>query len=138
MPCTVSANMMGVIHKASIGIGNAFPDVCKTPAPPSPSPIPIPYPNMAMSSNLGPGSMMVTADGQSVALQDSKILMSTGDEPGVLGGMVSGIIKGPAEFILFSFTVQMEGKFVPRAMMDPMLYNQKNTPPFPLLQPPVP
>jgi hypothetical protein len=138
MPCTVAANMMGLIHKTSIGIGNAFPDVCKTPAPPIPSPIPIPYPNVAMSSDLMLGSMMVTADGQSVALQGSKFMMSTGDEAGVAGGVASGIIKGPAEFMLFSFTVKIEGSYVPRSIMDPMLYNNKNTPPFPVLQPPVP
>ena len=138
MPCTVAVNMMGVIHKTSMGIGNAFPDVCKTPAPPSPSPIPIPYPNIAMSSDLIMGSIMVTADGQSVALQNSRFMMSTGDEPGVLGGVASGVIKGPADFIMFSPTVQIEGKFVPRSLMDPMLYNKMNTPPFPVLQPPVP
>lgn len=138
MPCTVSVNKMGVIHKTSIGIGNAFPDVCKTPAPPAPSPIPIPYPNIAMSSDLILGSIMVKADGQSVALQNSKFMMSTGDEAGVAGGVASSMIKGPAEFIMFSPTVKIEGKNVPRSMMDPMLYNKKNTPPFPVLQPPVP
>ena len=61
-----------------------------------------------------------------------------GDEAGVAGGVASGIIKGPAEFMLFSFTVQIEGSYVPRSMKDPMLYNNKNTPPFPVLQPPVP
>ncbi len=138
MPCTVAANKMGVIHKGSIGVGIAFPDVCKTPAPPSPSPIPIPYPNTAMSSDLVGGSVMVKADGQSVALQSSTFMKSTGDEAGVAGGMVSGIISGPASFVMGSVTVKVEGTPVTRSLMDPMLYNNKNTPPFPVLQPPVP
>jgi hypothetical protein len=138
MPCTVAANFMGVIHKTSIGIGTAFPDVCKTPAPPIPSPIPIPYPNIAMSSDLLMGTVMVTADGQSVATQSSFFSMSTGDEAGVAGGVASGLIKGKADFVMFSMNVQMEGQSVTRSLMDPMLYNNKNTPPFPVLQPPVP
>ena len=36
----------------------------------------------------------------------------------------------------FSFDVQFEGKNVPRSF-DLMLHNDKNTPPFPVLQAPV-
>ena len=36
----------------------------------------------------------------------------------------------------FSFDVKFEGKNVPRAM-DLMLHNDKNTPPFPVIQGPV-
>src|SRR4051794_18887533 len=34
MPATVSVNMLTVVHKSSDGVTIAFPDVCKTPAPP--------------------------------------------------------------------------------------------------------
>ncbi|NNE36084.1 MAG: DUF4150 domain-containing protein, partial [Rhodothermales bacterium] len=61
----------------------------------------------------------------------------TGDEPGSVGGIVSGKIKGKAEFVNFSFDVKFEGKNVARSF-DLMLHNQKNTPPFPVLQPPLP
>jgi hypothetical protein len=91
-----------------------------------------------MSSDLMAGSVMVKADGQSIALQSSQFMISTGDEPGVLGGIVSGIIKGPASFVMGSVTVMVEGTPVTRSLLDPMLYNNKNTPPFPVLQPPVP
>jgi hypothetical protein len=63
--------------------------------------------------------------------------MSTGDEAGSAGGGVaSNKIKGKAEFVNFSFDVKAEGKNVARAL-DLMLHNDKNTPPFPLIQPPV-
>ena len=44
-------------------------------------------------------------------------------------------IKGKAEFVNFSFDVKIEGKSATRAL-DLMLHNDKNTPPFPLIQPP--
>jgi len=138
MPATVTVNLMTVIHKASIGVSPAFPDVCKTPAPPSPSPTPIPYPNIAMSTDTAQGTKKVKADKQSVAVKDSNFAMSTGDEAGSAGGgVVSNKIKGKAEFVSFSFTVKMEGKFATKAF-DLMLHNDKNTPPAPVLQPPAP
>ena len=52
------------------------------------------------------------------------------------GGVASNKIKGKAEFVMFSFDVKFEGKNVCRAF-DIMLHNDKNTPPFPVLQGPV-
>lgn len=135
MPVTVGVNQLSVVHKASNGIAIAFPDVCKTPAPPAP-PIPIPYPNIAKSSDTAQGSKKVKCDGNAICLKDSNFQMSTGDEAGSLGGLVSGKIKGKAEFVNFSFDVKVEGKNVARAL-DLMLHNDKNTPPFPLIQPPI-
>jgi hypothetical protein len=63
-------------------------------------------------------------------------MMSTGDEAGSLLGVASNKIKGKAEFVNYSFDVKFEGKGVARAL-DPMLHNDKNTPPFPLIQGPV-
>lgn len=61
--------------------------------------------------------------------------MSTGDEAGTLFGVVSNKVKGKAEFVNFSFDVKFEGKNVARAF-DLMLHNDKNTPPFPVIQGP--
>ena len=44
--------------------------------------------------------------------------------------------KGKAEFVNFSFDVKFEGKNVARAF-DLMLHNDKNTPPFPVMQGPI-
>ena len=55
MGVTVGVNNLSVVHKDSSGITTAFPDVCKTPAPPAP-PDPIPYPNIAKSSDTARGA----------------------------------------------------------------------------------
>ena len=134
MPATVGVNMLTVVHKSSSGVTIAFPDVCKTPSPAGP--IPIPYPNIAMSSDTAKGSKKVKCDGNPVCLKDSNFKMSTGDEAGSAGGVASSKTKGKAEFVNYSFDVKFEGKNVARAF-DLMLHNDKNTPPFPVLQGPV-
>jgi hypothetical protein len=134
MPVTVGVNFMSVVHAGSNGITSAFPDVCKTPAPPAP-PIPIPYPNIAKSSDTAKGASTVKCDGNPVCVKDSNFMVSTGDEAGSLLGVASNKVKGKAEFVNFSFDTKFEGKNVPRAM-DLMLHNDKNTPPFPVIQGP--
>jgi hypothetical protein len=126
---------MSVVHKGSNGITTAFPDVCKTPAPPAP-PIPIPYPNIAKSSDASKEASTVKCDGNGTCVADSNFMMSTGDEAGSLLGVASNKIKGKAEFVNYSFDVKFEGKGVARAL-DLMLHNDKNTPPFPVVQGPV-
>jgi hypothetical protein len=135
MGVTVGVNKLSVVHAGSSGTTIAFPDVCKTPSPAGP--IPIPYPNIAMSSDSADTAKNVKCDGNPVCLKDSNFKTSTGDEPGSAGGGVaSSKIKGKAEFVNYSFDVKFEGKNVPRAF-DLMLHNQKNTPPFPVLQQPI-
>ena len=135
MPVTVGVNFMSVVHAGSNGISIAFPDVCKTPAPPAPF-VPIPYPNIAQSSDTAQGASTVKCDGNPPCVKDSNFKMSTGDEAGSLMGIASNKIKGKAEFVNFSFDVKFDGKNVARAL-DLMLHNDKNTPPFPVLQGPV-
>ena len=134
MPVTVGVNSLSVVHQASGGVTLAFPDVCKTPTPAGP--VPIPYPNVALSADTAQPSKQVKCDGNPICLQDSNFSVSTGDEAGSAGGVESGTIKGKAEFVLYSFDVKVEGKNVCRAL-DTMLHNNKNTPPFPLIQPPI-
>jgi hypothetical protein len=134
MPVTVGVNFLSVVHMASNGVTTAFPDVCKTPSPGGP--IPIPYPNVAMSSDTMKGTKKVKCDGNPICVKDSNFKMSSGDEAGAAMGVVSNKIKGKAEFVMFSFDTKAEGKNISRAM-DIMLHNDKNTPPFPVLQPPI-
>ena len=122
MPVTVNVNFLSVAHQGSNGTFMAFPDVCKTPAPPAPSPVPIPYPNIAMTSDLTNGTTTVKVDGSPVMVKSSKISMSTGDEPGVAQGVVSNKIKGQAQAILYSFDVKFEGQNVVR-LTDPAQQN---------------
>ena len=136
MGVTVGVNNLSVVHADSGGVSPSFPDVCKTPSPAGP--IPIPYPNIAKSSDTAKGTSKVKCDGNSTCVKDSNFSMSTGDEAGSAGGGVaSNKIKGKAEFVNYSFDVKFEGKNIPRAL-DLMLHNDKNTPPFPLVQPPMP
>lgn len=134
MGVTVGVNFLSVVHASSNGITIAFPDVCKTPTPGGP--VPIPYPNIAKSSDTSKGSKKVKCDGNPICLKDSNFMMSTGDEAGAALGVASNKIKGKAEFVNFSFDVKVEGKNVARAF-DLMLHNDKNTPPFPVLQAPI-
>jgi hypothetical protein len=134
MPVTVGVNSLSVVHGGSNGTTIAFPDVCKTPSPAGP--IPIPYPNIAMSSDADKTAKKVKCDGEAVCIADSNFKTSTGDEAGSIGGVASSKVKGKAEFVNYSFDVKIEGKGVPRAF-DLMLHNDKNTPPFPVLQGPV-
>lgn len=136
MPVTVGANFLSVVHKGSNGIAFVFPDVCLTPAPPAPNPVPIPYPNIAMSSDSSKTAKKVKADGNPICHQSSTFSRSTGDEPGVNKGVASGTQMSKAEFVTYSFDVKAEGKGVTRAF-DLMLHNSKNTPPAPLIQPPL-
>ena len=135
MANTVGVNKMSVVTKDSKGVTAAFPDVCKTPSPAGP--VPIPYPNIAKSSDTAKGTRKVSVEGNPVCVKDSNFSTSTGDEAGTAGGGVaSSKTKGKAEFVNYSFDVQFEGKNVARAL-DLMLHNDKNTPPFPVMQPPV-
>jgi len=134
MGVTVGVNKLSVVHKNSSGVTIAFPDVCITPA--APSPLPIPYPNVAKSGDTAKGSKKVKCDGNPICLKDSNFSTSTGDEAGTNKGVASGKNKGKAEFINYSFDVKVEGKNVARAF-DLTLHNDKNTPPFPVLQQPI-
>jgi uncharacterized Zn-binding protein involved in type VI secretion len=94
------------------GMCFAFPDVCKTPAPPAPF-IPIPYPNMAMPNQADGGSCSskVKINGQATIVKGTEITMSSGDEAGNAGGgMVSNKFKGPAKYKKGSSKVKFEGK----------------------------
>ena len=139
MGATVNVNMRTLVHAASNGIYTAFPDVCKTPAPPAP-PIPIPYPNIAQSSDTDKGTKKVKVDKKPVNIEGSNFKTSTGDEAGSAGGgVVSSKNKGKAEWVLVSFDVKFEGKGVAR-LADMMLGNiggSPNTPPIPMVQPPL-
>ncbi|HET9386381.1 MAG TPA: DUF4150 domain-containing protein [Gemmatimonadales bacterium] len=124
MPAKVFANLMGFSHKGSGGVSTVFPDVCKTPTPGGP--VPIPYPNVGQSSDTTDGSKSVKVDGgNSTMLKGSNYKMSTGDEAGSVGGVVSSKIKGKCEFTLYSFDVKVEGKNVCR-MGDMLTHNDKN------------
>jgi hypothetical protein len=121
---TTFANFRGIVHKGSGGFNMAFPDVCKTPAPPAP-PIPIPYPNAGQASDTSDGPSSVKIDGKMPMVKGAKYSKSSGDEPGTVGGVLSNVNRNECEFMMYSFDVKFEGKNVCR-MADPMFHNKKN------------
>src|SRR6201988_1694270 len=100
MPVTVGVNFMSVVHAGSNGITQAFPDVCKTPAPPAP-PIPVPYPNIAQSSDTAQGPSAVKCECNPGCVKDSNLKVSSGDEAGMLVRVGPKQVQGKAEFVNF-------------------------------------
>ena len=86
------------------------PDVCKTPSPAGP--VPMPYPNISMLVQVMPvtASKKTKILNRPVVLANSSVSMSSGNEAGVAGGVVSSLIKGPTQFLTFSTKVKVEGQ----------------------------
>jgi len=100
--------MFGMSSKGG-GMAQAFPDVCKTPAPPA-APIPFPYPNMAMLNQAKKESKKVKVKNKGAVTMGSKVGSSSGDEPGLAGGLVSSKKRGEAKPKKGSSKVKVEGK----------------------------
>ena len=112
---TVFANGRSILH-AGDGLQHiaAPPDVCKTPTPGGP--VPIPYVNIAADSDLADGTTSVEIEGHPVALADSNLSRSMGDEPGTAGGIISSKNMGKLTWATHSSDVKFEGKGVVRFM----------------------
>lgn len=133
---TINVNGLTLCHKGSGGVShNTLPDVCKTP----PLAIPVPYENEAYSSDLIKGTSSVFADGGNmIANYGSCFAKSVFDEPGNMGGIISGTNRAEAEWISHSFDVFFEGKPACR-LTDKMFMNHRNTVNMAgLMQPPLP
>jgi hypothetical protein len=90
----VMCNSMGPIP----GLRFGFPDVCKTP----PFAIPIPYPNVAISYTAIP-TQLTTFFGLMPAYNFLTMeAVSFGDQPGVMGGVLSQIFMGPVNANMMS------------------------------------
>jgi hypothetical protein len=123
MASTTFANARGIAHKGSGGLSTVFPDVCKTPTPAGP--VPIPYPNIGKAADTTGGPPTVTTDGQMPMTKGAQYAMSAGDEAGSATGVMSSKIKGPCEFMMYSFDVKFGGQNVCR-LGDPLFHNDKN------------
>jgi len=123
---TARVNGLTVIHRNSDGVSRSAPDPCLTPSPPAP----VGYLNTAHSRDLVKETKTVFVDGEGIATKDSCFSRSEGDEPGTVGGVISGVNMGKATFVTYSVDVFAEGKNVAR-LGDTMLNNGNapNTPP---------
>lgn len=92
------------------GMALAFPDVCKTIV--GPAVVPIPYPNISTPSMMIPGTGTVKTFTMAMptAVMMSQHAMTSGDEAGVAGGVVSQAIKMPAGHLLGSTGVLFEAR----------------------------
>ncbi|MFV1982053.1 MAG: DUF4150 domain-containing protein [Thiohalomonadales bacterium] len=122
-------NGLTAVHAGSNGTLTTV-DVCKTP----PLCVPIPYTNIAKSSDAAKTASSIKINGNPACNLTSNFAVSSGDEAGTCGGVVSGTIKGMAEFITGSPNVFFEG--IPAVRQsDLMVSNNKNTVPSTLMQP---
>ena len=114
------------MYVCTIAAGQAMatPDTCNTPAPPA-APVPIPYVNFAMTQMASPTSTKVLVGGSPALMKTSEIPLTSGDEPGVTGGVVSGTFIQKAQFTAASMVVSFEGKGAAR-MADLMQANKGN------------
>ncbi|CAM2009673.1 DUF4150 domain-containing protein [Acanthopleuribacter pedis] len=126
MSVTIKINGLSLEHKGSGGSAKAtLPNICKTPSPGGP--VPVNYGNYALAADLAKGTTQVKADGgNSCAIQGSEFSKSTMDEPGTLGGIISGTNMAEATWLTFSFDVMFEGKGAARRT-DKMMMNHMNS-----------
>lgn len=94
--------------KAS-GQSFGMPDVCLTPAPPGP-PMPIPYPNIAMVNQASKTSTKVKVCGKPACTLKTEVPRSSGDEPGLNGGVMSGMKMSKMTYKKGSMKVKIEGQ----------------------------
>jgi hypothetical protein len=122
---SILINKLTLCHKGD-GEGTVtatLPDVCKTP----PSTLPVPYPNVAFAIDLAGGTTTVFVDGGNMAAHKASVFAtSTGDEPGTLGGVKSGVNMAEASWLSYSMDVFLEGLNACR-LTDKMLLNHGNT-----------
>lgn len=107
----------------ALGMSQGVPDVCKTP----PLAIPAPFPNIAPNVTVLPGYMTVLIMGMPELNLLGMHLLSSGDEGGTLGGVVSQILIGPCRPTLGSLSVFVAGVGVWR-QLDPTIHNLGNCP----------
>ena len=124
MAITININGLTLCHKGSDGVShNTLPDVCKTPG----EGVPVAYENEAYSADLVKGTVSVFADGGNmIANMGSQFARSVFDEPGSMGGVISGTNKAETEWISHSFDVFIEKKPACR-LTDKLFMNHRNT-----------
>lgn len=104
------------------GTSMATPDICKTP----PFAIPAPFPNIGMNATAVPTQYQVMINGQPILNVATINPMTSGDEGGSIGGVVSQIIKGPCNAAMGSMSYMVGGSPVQRCL-DPTAQNGANS-----------
>lgn len=105
--------MPAIFPASSKGGGNcfAFPDVCKTPAPPAP-PVPIPYPNIGMVNQTSKTAKKVKFVNKEAVSKKSQMNRSSGDEAGIAKGVMSNTNMDKVKYTKCSSKVKVQGQQV--------------------------
>ncbi len=103
-----------------------FPDVCKTPAPPAPF-IPVPYPNIGLNMQSAPFSPFVSIAFMPATNMATMKVMTTGDEAGAMGGLITGAIKAPGKTTMGNPLVFVTG-LPGECLLTPTSGNMMNAP----------
>ena len=109
------------------GMDIAFPDVCKTPVPPPVVMLPIPYPNFSLKAMaIPPTASMKHLIMFMPSHHVGTIIPTTmGDTAGLLGGIASQIMMGPAQNTTCSTKV-ITGGLPATRMLDGTIQNLMN------------
>lgn len=103
-----------------------FPDVCKTPAPPAPF-VPVPYPDIGLNMQAAPFSPFVQVGFMPATNMGTLKVMTSGDEAGAMGGLITGIIKGPGMTTVGNPIVFVTG-LPAESLLNPTSGNNLNAP----------
>lgn len=98
-------------------------DVCQVPTPAGP--VPTPFPNIALPPTADPAAEKILISGMPALNLSSEMNPTNGDQAGAAGGVVSGVIMGPAKFTMGSMTVMFQGQPAVR-LSGPTTQNQNN------------
>ncbi len=88
-----------------MGVDLGFPDVCMTP----PVAAPIPYPNVALGPMTVPAVYNVLMFAAPAHNMFSTVVMTNGDNTGVMLGVASGMVMGPSRRLTGAFTCIVGG-----------------------------
>lgn len=120
------AERLGARENSSFVAICTAPDICKTPA--GPNVIPIPYmviADLGQSENCAPNARF-NGDPCKV-LDKSTVPRCTGDEPGFIGGVISGTVAGEVKPVSACSNVRAGGRSIVREF-DPCTLNSGNCP----------
>ncbi|MCH9683904.1 MAG: DUF4150 domain-containing protein [Deltaproteobacteria bacterium] len=104
------ADSRSIVHKGDgLTLSAAAPNVCKIQGPGG-APLPIPFGSISKTSDLAQGTQSVRIAGSAVAVTNSQIASSSGDEAGRLGGIISNKNGGALKWLSGSPDVRFEGE----------------------------
>lgn len=113
--------MLSMTFGAGLSMGT--PDVCKSP----PLAVPIPLPNIASNGLVIPTYYTIMITGLPELNITAQHAITSGDEAGAMGGVVSNMIVGPARPIKGSTFYFVGGSPLWR-LMEPTMHNMSNAP----------